>query len=262
MSEAEDKKNPPGASPSMEDILQSIRGVISGEEADGNQDQSDVLELVEVLEEGSMANTLIAAASEEKKEEPVFAEKSILDDIDEALDDGSAKPEDLPHDDVLAAMEENQTPVPASESSASQDALFDNIVVEEPAVSKELNGAADISFATNAPVESIADPEVVEVQNEAQQPLPAQKSQAKSSRLLDEDALQQSSFSLKSLVNTINEKQVDSPHTRGGTSLEDLVIEAMKPFLAEWLNKNLPVIVKKIVEKEVKRLIPKEEDEY
>lgn len=41
-------------------------------------------------------------------------------------------------------------------------------------------------------------------------------------------------------------------------SLEDLVIKAIKPELKIWLNENLPLIVKHIVEKEIKRLIGNE----
>lgn len=38
--------------------------------------------------------------------------------------------------------------------------------------------------------------------------------------------------------------------------LENLVIEALKPQLTNWLNANLPDIVRNIVEKEIKKLVP------
>lgn len=48
---------------------------------------------------------------------------------------------------------------------------------------------------------------------------------------------------------------IPSPQFRGGKTVEDLVIESLKPMLKEWLDKNLPTIVQKIVEKEVKRIV-------
>ncbi len=41
-------------------------------------------------------------------------------------------------------------------------------------------------------------------------------------------------------------------------SMEELVIEMMRPQLSKWLNDNLPELVKDLVEKEIKRLVPDE----
>ena len=70
----------------------------------------------------------------------------------------------------------------------------------------------------------------------------------------------QSSETLKRLVDNIPKTHITSPYTTGGTTLEQLTIEAMRPFLSEWLNENLPTIVKQIVAKEIRKLIPEEED--
>lgn len=45
-----------------------------------------------------------------------------------------------------------------------------------------------------------------------------------------------------------------SPVFRSGSTVEDLVIEALKPMLKEWLDGNLPSMVKALVEKEIRRL--------
>jgi hypothetical protein len=42
-------------------------------------------------------------------------------------------------------------------------------------------------------------------------------------------------------------------------SLEDIVKNLLKPELQKWLNENLPNIVKQAVEKEIKKIIPKNE---
>lgn len=39
-------------------------------------------------------------------------------------------------------------------------------------------------------------------------------------------------------------------------TLEDLIIEIIRPELSQWLDKNLPSLVRELVEKEIQRLIP------
>ncbi len=41
---------------------------------------------------------------------------------------------------------------------------------------------------------------------------------------------------------------------RSGTTIEDLVLESLKPMLKDWLDANLPAMVERLVEKEVRRL--------
>lgn len=41
---------------------------------------------------------------------------------------------------------------------------------------------------------------------------------------------------------------------RNGTSIEDLVLESLKPMLKEWLDTNLPGMVERLVEKEIRKL--------
>lgn len=45
-----------------------------------------------------------------------------------------------------------------------------------------------------------------------------------------------------------------SPQFRSGGSVEDLVMEALRPMLKQWLDTNLPNIVERIVEREIKKL--------
>lgn len=47
---------------------------------------------------------------------------------------------------------------------------------------------------------------------------------------------------------------IPSAQFRTGNTVEELVIETLKPMLKEWLDKNLPTVVERIVEKEVKKL--------
>lgn len=46
----------------------------------------------------------------------------------------------------------------------------------------------------------------------------------------------------------------DRPPATGGRSVEDLVIELLRPQLKEWLDQNLAPLVERVVEQEVKKL--------
>lgn len=78
--------------------------------------------------------------------------------------------------------------------------------------------------------------------------------------------LQESLISDKSVVETTNILHNFSEVVKGeinkGTekikTVEDLVVEMIKPQLSGWLDKNLPSIVRALVEKEIQRLIPED----
>ncbi|MCC8417674.1 MAG: DUF2497 domain-containing protein [Rickettsia endosymbiont of Bryobia graminum] len=79
--------------------------------------------------------------------------------------------------------------------------------------------------------------------------------------------LQESLISDKSVVETTNILQNFSEVVKGeinkGTekikTVEDLVVEMIKPQLSGWLDKNLPSLVRELVEKEIQRLIPEDQ---
>lgn len=49
-------------------------------------------------------------------------------------------------------------------------------------------------------------------------------------------------------------RRADPVSFRSGDTVEDLVVEALKPMLKEWLDANLPALVERIVEREVRRV--------
>jgi cell pole-organizing protein PopZ len=53
---------------------------------------------------------------------------------------------------------------------------------------------------------------------------------------------------------------IPSTALRNGNTVEDLLLEALKPMLKAWLDEHLPLIVQKIVEKEVKRIVKFHQD--
>ncbi len=51
--------------------------------------------------------------------------------------------------------------------------------------------------------------------------------------------------------------KTDSASFRSGATVEDLMMEAMRPMLKSWLDANLQPIVEHLVEREVRRIAGK-----
>ena len=71
-------------------------------------------------------------------------------------------------------------------------------------------------------------------------------------------------FDTLDLINIINDENGNNDNELGsalnnGKSVEELVKEILRPELKKWLNDNLPAIVKQLVDKEIKKIIPKNE---
>lgn len=78
-----------------------------------------------------------------------------------------------------------------------------------------------------------------------------------SDALLSNAAVEASAAAMKILSQSMQKDvgpRTESPTFRSGATVEDLVLESLKPMLKSWLDANLPAIVERIVEKEVRRL--------
>ncbi len=76
--------------------------------------------------------------------------------------------------------------------------------------------------------------------------------------LLSQKAATEAASHFKNLQEATNpplpDVRVPSAQFRTGTTVEDLVMEMLRPMMKEWLDKNLPAIVERIVEREVRKL--------
>jgi cell pole-organizing protein PopZ len=77
--------------------------------------------------------------------------------------------------------------------------------------------------------------------------------------LLDEAVAATSRQTLKNFMKMTEKTDIESLKLRSGGTVEDIIIELIKPQISEWLNKNLPALVSSVVEKEIKKLVPKDE---
>ncbi len=74
-----------------------------------------------------------------------------------------------------------------------------------------------------------------------------------------EEVAKKSQDLFRSFIKATSKNHTNNIQFRSGITLEDLVIELLRPELSNWMNKNLPDIVQSVVEKEVKKLIPQDE---
>jgi cell pole-organizing protein PopZ len=172
------------ADPSMEEILASIRKIIS--------DDTPPAEVTPVAADATVVP-------------PPVAQEEVVELTQMIQDDGSVVD--------LAEMEPEPAPVPPP------------------------------------PVQAAPPPPVPE-------PLPPVMTET----LLSPPAAQSAASALSALANTVEiERLASSPLSatmlgNGGRTLEDMVIELMRPLLKDWLDQNLPAVVDRLVQKEIERI--------
>lgn len=172
------------------------------------------------------------------------------DDIDDAKSNDSAVEEGVEeqNDDVLELTDvvEDEEPVQetkpdeeeAPQSQNDIDSLFDE---------------ADLSD-TDDEIELVEEEEgesPTEVDAEVT-PLPL-AAVAPEGSILDEAPATAAMGSLSGLVAVVDAVH-GTPIGNGNRTIEDLVKEVMRPMIKEWLDDNLPVLVERVVRREVERL--------
>lgn len=208
---------------SMEEILQSIKRIIA-EENDGSAEAAssgssgggDVLELTDFVDDATF-NT-----EADDVPEPVKAKEPVKETVKE-----------VPVAPVISAPPPPPAPKPTPAPAP---------VAKKPEV--ELGSSTLVAM----PIEKNAPAEVPDVLKDIDS-------------LLSDDTRKTSSAALKSLSEATKkpvQANVVAPtpalEFRSGQTVEDLVVEALRPMLKDWLDHNLTGIVEKLVEKEIKKL--------
>jgi cell pole-organizing protein PopZ len=80
---------------------------------------------------------------------------------------------------------------------------------------------------------------------------------ATANHLISKKAAKAASESLKQLAEA-KQKQNSQPVKSKSNTIENLVVELIKPYLQTWLDENLPKIVKNLVAKEINRIMSDE----
>ena len=200
--------------PSMEEILASIRRIISDETA-----LTEVAKTTVPLREVKPAAPRPAAAPEAAAPEPPRTEPMTQEAVDALLSD--ADPRTAAQDaGVLELTEAVETPAPAAiRAMEAADVVFRE--PEEPAAPEP-----------QAPSRQVA--------------MPAPARGTGDDGLMSEQATAAVSAAFDSLANTF--------FSQNARTIEDLVGEMLRPMLRHWLDDNLPGLVERMVRAEIERV--------
>lgn len=191
----------------------------------------------------------------------------------EAVQTTGKEGEDLSMEEILQSIRkiiaedggENAAAQPAAANGAEPESPMGSDVLELTELVEETptdTGVVDVlkeidsAFETPPPTPVAATPTAPE--RPKPEPVAAKPEvtphTADNSRLLSAAAASASAAALKKVVET-HKANTPMPHFRSGTSIEDLVLETLKPMLKDWLDANLPTMVERIVEREIRKLV-------
>lgn len=199
---------------SMEEILQSIRRIIAEEDDDAKAPGAEA---------AKPADTDAGDAAAKPKG------SKVLELTDMVKEDGT----------VVSIKSEVPPPIAVEKHSAPEPELETPAVPEAPPA-----GAADNDVLAN-----------IDQALSNTRPVPPGEG------LVSAQAAEASASAMKSMAQSIAKetaaqasRQIVSPPFRAGDTVEDLVLEALRPMLKNWLDANLPLLVERAVEKEIKRI--------
>lgn len=235
--------------PSMEEILASIRQIIADEDApvaekEETNDQAaidDAFDSIDVGDDEEMSTSDVDALFDSPD-----ASEDVNDQaaIDAAFDSLGADDEEMSTDDVDALFD-----TPDMDASEDEDALVFDAIDDDDDDEEVLDLSADqtIAPAMEMPKKEITPPPppppvAAAVMPPVQQPVGV----APSNGILNEGA----ASAVKASFGVLEAKM----GVGAGHSVEGLVCDMLRPMLKEWLDENLPSLVEKLVEDEIKRV--------
>lgn len=256
---------------SVESILNEIKNIVSGGsevESAASAEEDDVLELTEIVdnrEEKPVEFTvdeerIISESNDnsftEQSEEEKFVD--VLAEIDSSLSDEEEKTPDfsednerkIREDDILSQLEKEVKEPEVQESFIQQPDEILTEVVEE--IQEVVAPVAEAVKLTESPKVEIPKAKI-------QEEIMAEETPKVKEALVSKDKADKSSQAIKTLMDNIPRPKVESPEFRAGFTVEDLVSESLRPMLKQWLDNNLEIIVRDVVEREIRKIIPREE---
>lgn len=165
----------------------------------------------------------------------------------------SAKEQDQSMEEILQSIKriiaEEGEPAPAG-----SDVLELTDIVTQPAQPEHIEEPAPIEMSIDEIMAMPSEPSTVPAEIEA----PAME--FNNDGLVSNAAVETAAASIRNLIDTPGAaehvyKPTPSPQFRSGSTVEDLVVEALRPMLKDWLDTNLPQMVERLVDREIKRIV-------
>ncbi|MDG1286412.1 MAG: DUF2497 domain-containing protein [Rickettsiales bacterium] len=250
MSDTEAAEATEGEDQSMEEILQSIRRIITEDEQEVDTSEEVVAEEPEPKE-----NEVVEEPVEEMPEpelepeiEPEIAADADSDEIEMILAEEEApvpEPEPVVEPEIEEEEDDDSDILELTEILEDEPEMDNTLAVEEDTAEEDdIFGDLDamLEDSTDLPEEAPAVETFEPMEDDGT--LISEGPAAATAAIFDEVKQQAAAASEHS----------DGLAMRSGTSVEDLMIEAMRPMLKAWLDENLPAVVERVVQKEVKKL--------
>lgn len=180
--------------------------------------------------------------------------KIIAEDGDEAPAGNGANPPVMTSDVLELSDMIEETPAPAA---PVLEAVSKPAAMPAPDMGNDILSKIDQVVVPDAPQAAapVAAPAPVQAAPVAAAPAMMQNSQAYIDSLLSQETATAAAAAFKKAMPMDTPiRTTPSMQMRNGSTVEDLVMEALRPMLKVWLDANLPTIVEKLVEREVRKL--------
>ncbi|WP_282608407.1 DUF2497 domain-containing protein [Pelagibius sp. Alg239-R121] len=220
--------------PSMEEILASIRRIISEDDPEEGQGEEEVAAEPE------------AAAEESADDEEDELELTEKVEIEAPAEEAATPEEDV---EVEAVEEEIPEPKPIFDEGDAEEAPAPEPEIEleaEPEAEAELEAVEDEAQEPNVALE-LDDELLEENKSDGGESLISEPTQVAASSALSEIA--KAALTQRALA------------IGDGRTLEDLVREALRPELKLWLDAHLASMVERIVREEIKKMVRRVENQ-
>jgi len=218
----------PAQEPTMEEILASIRRIIS--EDNGAQEAP--------AEEYQPA---APAYHDDSEEDVVFEEEEVME-LDEALPEES---DDAPAYEPAAYEPEPAYQQPVAAAPVYEEPAYEPEPEPEPVPAYE---PEPVYQAASAPEPHDAEAEYAEPDGEIAFEEPPMTANSQSPRLMSSDTEQAAASSFGMLANSMLSS------SGSGRTLEEVVGEQIRPMLKQWLDEHLPEMVERLVREEIERV--------
>ena len=244
-------KSGANAEPSMEEILASIRQIISDDEPQDGAAEASAAEAgdggADTMSEADLDALFANSGPDELDGDPDGGFDAPAPEASEPQDDNQ-----IDFDAIDIGDEDEPEAAMEASGDADDDEVLDLSSVATP-VDDPYEPEADVDFADPAPEPELdffaqpdpdPEPEPVPVPEPARADAPLASSV--SERLLSQESSTAVSAAFADLASTML--------SGNARTLEDLVQDMLRPMLKSWLDENLPTMVEKMVREEIERV--------
>lgn len=250
---------------SVDSILGKIKSMVTGKEKVVVEDDMKTLDLPEDEEplelsevvEGNDSETQALEQNAESEDASEFVD--ILKEIDNALvSEYEANQALLKEQEQAESQAVNEVAEPQQEQIIQTAEPVKDILEEIDSLDQTIAQPPQAQEIIETPVQEVKKEFAETISDNIVNNTPVKTMTEKPENILSQEIADKSSKAIQNLLNNIPRPDIDSPAFRTANTIEDLVLEILKPMMKEWLDKNLEVIVRDIVEREIRKIIPRE----